>query len=72
MKDLKPSNKESLQVPPVMEELFPAGVVKEKGSPMSTENIKREWFKKADENKAAATATAQDMAFFVKQKMKET
>ena len=28
MNDMKPSNKEGLHVPPVMEELFPAGVVK--------------------------------------------
>lgn len=36
MKELKPSNKESLQVPSVMEKLFPAEVVKGKGCPIST------------------------------------
>ena len=65
MKDLKPSQKESLPVPDVMEEIFPAGVVYGKVPPASTENTRKEWLKKSDQNESAKKETAQDMAFVV-------
>lgn len=65
MKDLRPSKVESLEVPKVMETLFPARV-EGKVFPKSTENTKKEWFQTSDENGSAAQATAKDMAFFFK------
>lgn len=65
MKDLRPSKVESLEVPKVMETLFPARV-EGKAFPKSTENTKKEWFQISDENGSAAQATANDMAFFFK------
>ena len=64
MKHLNPSRNESLQVPPVMEELLPAGVIPEKACPKSTENTLREWLMNSDDN--GVVAKAQDMAFFFK------
>jgi len=64
MKDLKPLQQESLPVPDVMEEIFP--VVDGKVPPASTENTRKEWFKKSDQTESAKKATAQDMAFVVK------
>lgn len=66
MKNLRPSKTESLQVPEGNEMLFPAGVRESKACPKSTENTKKEWFKKSDENGSIAKATAIDMAFFFK------
>jgi len=48
-----------------MEEIFPAGVVDGKVPPASTENTRKEWFMKSDQNESAKKATAQDMAFVV-------
>lgn len=66
MKNLRPSKTESLQVPEGNEMLFPAGVRESKACPKSTENTKKEWFKKSDENGSIAKATVIDMAFFFK------
>lgn len=71
MKDLKPSKTESLQVPKGMEMLFPARVIEGKACPKSTENTKKEWLKKSDENGSTAKATAKDMAFFFKRQDEE-
>ena len=49
-----------------MQEIFPAGVVDGKVPPASTENTRKEWFKKSEQNESAKKATAQDMAFVVK------
>lgn len=66
MKDLKPSSRESLQVPQVMEKIFPAGIIEGTACPKSTGNTKREWFQKTDDKGSVAKATAKDMAFFFK------
>ena len=66
MKDMKPSDRECLQVPHVMVELFPAEVVTGKVTPKSIEDTQIQWFKKSDEKGSLAKATAQDMAFILK------
>lgn len=67
LRDLKHSNRESLQVPNVMEEIFPSGVMTRK----ATVNTKNEWLKRSAENESATNATAQDIAFFLKRQDQE-
>lgn len=66
MKDMKPSERQSLKVPAVMGEVFPADVVEGKAIPTSTEAIKIEWFRASHDNKETTEAAAQEMAFFIK------
>jgi len=51
MKDMKPSRKESLHVPQIVQEIFSAGVVDGKVPPAATENTKKEWFVASKDNK---------------------
>ena len=66
MKYIKPSDRECLQVPHVMEELFPAEVVTGKVPPKSTEDTQIQWFKESDKKGSLEKATAQDNEFILK------
>lgn len=72
MKDLRPSNTESLEVPEVMKMIFPAGIIEGTASPKSTAHTKREWFKQSDENGSVAKATAKKWHSFSSVRMRET
>jgi hypothetical protein len=66
MQHLKPSQQESIQVPEVMEQLFPAKVIQGKAEPTLTTDTQKDWFDKPEEDSRTVTlACAQDMAFFL-------
>ena len=71
MKDMKPSHKESLQVPLIVQEIFPAGVVEGKVPPTATENTKKEWFGASKDNESARQATTTDLAFIIQRQNEE-
>ncbi|KAL8567664.1 hypothetical protein ACOMHN_054475 [Nucella lapillus] len=65
MQHLKPSQQESIQVPEVMEQLFPAKVIEGKAEPTLTTDTQKDWFDKPEDSRTVTLACAQDMAFFL-------
>lgn len=67
LKDLRPSTKTSLQVPEIMEQIYPSQVMTRRVEPRSTADLNKEWYNESSgHNPSACQAMAKDMAFFIK------
>ena len=67
LKDLRPSKKTSLEVPEIMEQIFPSEVMTGRVEPRSTADLNKEWYNESSgKYSSACQAMAKDMTFFIK------